>query len=93
MPPCGLWIACSSLRLGSMPDTYADLLAKNLRAARASADLSQADVAERMRALGFRSWLSQTMSASERAVSGNRQSTQMSNPTSNDRPARAAASR
>jgi transcriptional regulator with XRE-family HTH domain len=49
-----------------MPDTYADLLAANLRAARGAADLSQADVAERMRALGFRSWLSQTMSASER---------------------------
>jgi len=50
-----------------MTDTYAGLVAKNLRSARAAADLSQADVAERMRAFGFSSWLSQTMSASERA--------------------------
>jgi transcriptional regulator with XRE-family HTH domain len=49
-----------------MPDTYADLLARNLRAARGAEGLSQADVAERMQALGFRSWLSQTVSASER---------------------------
>jgi len=51
-----------------MPDTYADLLARNLRAARAATapKLSQADAAERMRALGFRSWLGQTVSASER---------------------------
>jgi 8-oxo-dGTP diphosphatase len=49
-----------------MPETYADLLARNLRAARAAANLSQADAGERMRALGFRSWLGQTVSASER---------------------------
>jgi transcriptional regulator with XRE-family HTH domain len=49
-----------------MEDTYAALLARNLRAARGAADLSQADVGERMRALGFTSWLGQTVSASER---------------------------
>jgi transcriptional regulator with XRE-family HTH domain len=50
-----------------MPEEpYATVVAANLRAARAAADLSQADVGERMRALGFRSWLGQTMSASER---------------------------
>jgi hypothetical protein len=51
-----------------MPDTYANLLARNLRAARAATQpkLSQADAAERMRALGFPSWLGQTVSACER---------------------------
>ena len=62
-----LRITRSSLKLVVMAETYAGLLAKNLRSARAAADLSQADVAERMRALGFGSWLSQTVSANERA--------------------------
>ena len=46
---------------------YAELLARNLREKRAAARLSQGDVAARMRALGHTSWLSQTMSAVERA--------------------------
>ncbi len=48
------------------PITYPALLTINLRVARAVADLSQADVGERMRALGFGSWLRQTMSTVEK---------------------------
>lgn len=49
-----------------MPPSYAADIARNLRVARAGADLSQADVGERMRALGFASWLRQTMSTVEK---------------------------
>lgn len=50
-----------------MPTTaYAALLATNLRIARAAAALSQADIGERMRALGFPTWLRQTMSTVEK---------------------------
>lgn len=49
------------------PVPYDDLLARNLRAARASAELSQDDVRERMRDLGFTSWQRSTMSLVERA--------------------------
>jgi hypothetical protein len=50
-----------------MPTAYASVLARNLRAARSATEprLSQADVGERMRALGFTSWLRSTMSTVE----------------------------
>jgi transcriptional regulator with XRE-family HTH domain len=49
------------------PALYATVLARNLRAARAATEpqLSQADVGERMSALGFTTWLRQTMSIVE----------------------------
>jgi transcriptional regulator with XRE-family HTH domain len=43
------------------PTTYADVLARNIRAARSRADLSQQTVAARMRALGYEAWLYQTL--------------------------------
>ncbi|HET9969829.1 MAG TPA: hypothetical protein VFQ68_16460 [Streptosporangiaceae bacterium] len=46
--------------------TYTALIARNVRAARAAADLSQADLAERMRALGFTEWRRQTVGNTER---------------------------
>jgi 8-oxo-dGTP pyrophosphatase MutT (NUDIX family) len=46
-------------------DEFARLLARNLLIARTAAELSQADIGERMRALGFPSWLRQTMSTVE----------------------------
>jgi transcriptional regulator with XRE-family HTH domain len=46
--------------------TYTALIARNVRAARAAADLSQADLAERMQALGFREWRRQTVGNTER---------------------------
>jgi transcriptional regulator with XRE-family HTH domain len=46
--------------------TYASLLARNLRAARAAAELSQGDICDRMRELGFGSWQRSTMSLVER---------------------------
>jgi 8-oxo-dGTP pyrophosphatase MutT (NUDIX family) len=45
---------------------YGQLVARRLREARTAAGLSQSDVAERMQDLGFRSWLSQTVSSAER---------------------------
>jgi 8-oxo-dGTP diphosphatase len=48
------------------PAPYASILARNMRVARAAADLSQAEVGERMRDLGFTSWLRQTMSTVEK---------------------------
>jgi transcriptional regulator with XRE-family HTH domain len=47
------------------PIAYGSLLARNLRAARAAANLSQEDVGERMRDLGFSSWVRSTMSLAE----------------------------
>jgi transcriptional regulator with XRE-family HTH domain len=47
--------------------SYADLLARNLRAARAAARISQADVAERMNDLGFPEWRRQTVARVEKA--------------------------
>jgi transcriptional regulator with XRE-family HTH domain len=47
------------------PAPYGSLLARNLRAARAAANLSQSDVGERMRNLGFKAWLRSTMSLAE----------------------------
>jgi transcriptional regulator with XRE-family HTH domain len=46
--------------------TYLALIARNVRAARAAADLSQVDVAERMQSLGFREWRRQTVGSTER---------------------------
>lgn len=47
--------------------TYTQLVAANVRAARAAADLGQGDVSERMNALGFTEWRRQTVSLTERA--------------------------
>jgi len=47
------------------PVPYGSLLASNLRAARAAANLSQSDLGERMRALGFSAWLRSTVSLAE----------------------------
>ena len=44
---------------------YGSLLARNLRAARAAANLSQSDVGERMRNLGFTAWMRSTVSLAE----------------------------
>jgi transcriptional regulator with XRE-family HTH domain len=48
------------------PTTYTGLIARNVRAARAGADLSQDDLAARMRSLGFGEWRRQTVSNTER---------------------------
>ena len=48
------------------PTTYADVLARNIRAARNRADIGQASVATRMRNLGFPGWHPQTVSSSEK---------------------------
>ncbi len=50
-----------------MPAAYKTVLARNLRAARAATEphLSPADVGERMRALGFKTWLRSAMSTVE----------------------------
>jgi transcriptional regulator with XRE-family HTH domain len=45
--------------------SYADVVMRNIRAARARQKLDQADVVERMRALGFRNWHRQTLSRIE----------------------------
>src|SRR6266516_4285540 len=46
---------------------YTELLARNLRAARAAAGLHQSDVSDRMKMLGFGSWQRSTISLAERA--------------------------
>jgi transcriptional regulator with XRE-family HTH domain len=48
------------------PTSYAALVAANIRAARARADISQASCARRMRALGFESIYPQTIGTIER---------------------------
>jgi 8-oxo-dGTP pyrophosphatase MutT (NUDIX family) len=50
------------------PVPYTDVLARNLRAARAIADISQADVGARMRSLGFTEWRRQTMGNAEKGT-------------------------
>lgn len=45
---------------------YMDLVASNVRLARAAAELSQEDVAARMRALGFGEWRRQTVGSTEK---------------------------
>jgi 8-oxo-dGTP diphosphatase len=52
------------------PAPYKDLLARNLRSARAAAVLSQDDVRDRMQFLGFKTWQRSTMSLVERAKRG-----------------------
>jgi transcriptional regulator with XRE-family HTH domain len=51
---------------GMAPTTYSDVLARNIRAARARADLGQESVAARMRALGFDGWVRQTVGSTEK---------------------------
>lgn len=51
-----------------MAQTYGELFAANLRAARARANLSQTTVAARMARLGFPAWDGSTVSKSERGV-------------------------
>lgn len=53
-----------------MPTSYTEVLAGNVRAARSRAKLSQQDVAERMRGLGFGAWMHQTVGNVERAKRG-----------------------
>jgi transcriptional regulator with XRE-family HTH domain len=48
------------------PTSYTDVLARNIRAARSRADLTQEELAARMRALGFSGWLYQTVGSVER---------------------------
>lgn len=48
------------------PTTYANVLAKNMRAARSRADLQQEPLAARMRALGYSAWVRQTIANVER---------------------------
>ena len=47
------------------PRAYKDVLARDFRAARAALDIGQADVAERMNALGFPEWRRQTVARVE----------------------------
>jgi hypothetical protein len=47
------------------PLPYLDLVARNVRVARAAVKLSQADVAARMQAVGFREWRRQTVGNTE----------------------------
>jgi transcriptional regulator with XRE-family HTH domain len=49
------------------PTTYTEVLARNIRAARSRLGISQADVVERMRALGFTAWHKPTLGNVERA--------------------------
>lgn len=48
------------------PDTYGEILARNIRAARSRAGIGQENLAARMRALGFEPWIRQTVGATER---------------------------
>jgi transcriptional regulator with XRE-family HTH domain len=49
-------------------EPYKRLVGRRVKEARVAASLSQADLAERMQDLGFSSWLSQTVSSTERAA-------------------------
>lgn len=48
------------------PDTYGEVLARNIRAARSRVDIGQENLAARMRFLGFSAWIRQTVGATER---------------------------
>jgi transcriptional regulator with XRE-family HTH domain len=48
------------------PATYDQVLAQNIRAARARAGLGQESLAARMRALGFEGWVRQTVGSTEK---------------------------
>lgn len=45
---------------------YSDLIARNIKAAISRRGLSQEDLAERMRALGYSAWIRQTVSSTTR---------------------------
>lgn len=51
---------------GMAPETYHQLLARNIRAARARRGLGQESVARRMRALGYEAWVRQTVGSTEK---------------------------
>jgi hypothetical protein len=67
-PDVKLVLRCvqKSCILGSVAVTYADVLARNMRAARAALRLDQEPLATRMRALGFVSWRRQTVAVAEK---------------------------
>lgn len=48
------------------PTPYADVIARNIRAARSRADIGQESLAARMRALGYEAWIRQTVGSTER---------------------------
>jgi transcriptional regulator with XRE-family HTH domain len=48
------------------PDTYDEILARNIRSARSRVDIGQENLAARMRALGFGAWIRQTVGSTER---------------------------
>jgi transcriptional regulator with XRE-family HTH domain len=48
------------------PDTYGEVLARNIRSTRVRADIGQENLAVRMRSLGFAAWIRQTVGAVER---------------------------
>jgi transcriptional regulator with XRE-family HTH domain len=48
------------------PTTYADVLVRNIRAARTRLDIGQESLAARMRALGYDAWIRQTVGSTER---------------------------
>jgi transcriptional regulator with XRE-family HTH domain len=52
------------------PTSYTEVLARNIRATRSRRGLSQADVVERMRALGFTAWHRPTLGNIERGSRG-----------------------
>lgn len=58
--------ALSSCILGRVTVSYAEVLAKNMRAARARLGLEQEPLAARMRALGFSAWRRQTVASAEK---------------------------
>lgn len=58
--------AFSSCILGQVNVSYAEVLARNVRAARARKGLDQEPVAARMRALGFTAWRRQTVAGVEK---------------------------
>lgn len=60
--------ALSSCILKGVTTSYADVLARNMRAARARRGLEQEPVAARMRALGFSAWRRQTVAAVEKGA-------------------------
>ena len=60
--------AFSSCILGCVAVSYADVLAKNVRAARARRGLEQEPLAARMRALGFSAWRRQTVASVEKGT-------------------------
>lgn len=62
-------LACCTLRVHSgvvASTTYRDVLARNVRVARAAKQIGQQELARRMRVLGFGAWLHQTVGNVER---------------------------